>query len=355
MSRDLIDKIARAVLYEGYILYPYRPCVKSQQRWTFGGLYPPAWTNIQRAGDPSFMRTECLVTGDRSSSLQVSVRFLHLIDRTVGKITERVVAWSDEVEPMYEPVDSLRIGEVQHHPWQEAADREVDVPAFSLGDLLESPRELKFDFPASRTLEPLRQDAGMVAGVLIRQQQAVDGLVELSAVELEPALFKVIVTIRNRTAIELGGDTNRDDVLMRSLVSTHAILTVSGGEFVSQTDPPQKWKARAAACQNVGNWPVLVGTEPARDTVLASPIILYDYPQIAPESPGDLFDATEIDEILSLRILTLTDDEKRAAAGVDSKARDLLARTESLAREQLMGLHGTMRGMKPVGQEQSHA
>ena len=82
--------------------------------------------------------------------------------------------------------------------------------------------------------------------------------------------------------------------------------------------------------------------------MLSSPIILYDYPQIAPESPGDLFDATEIDEILTLRILTLTEDEKRAMSDVDDRARALLERTESLAREQLMGLHGTIRGLRPI-------
>ena len=100
--------------------------------------------------------------------------------------------------------------------------------------------------------------------------------------------------------------------------------------------PPQ-------ACRNVGGWPVLVGEEGTRDTMLSSPIILYDYPQIAPESPGDLFDGTEIDEILTLRIMTLTDEEKRAAIGLDSRARDLLSRTENLSREQLYDLHGVMR------------
>jgi hypothetical protein len=88
----------------------------------------------------------------------------------------------------------------------------------------------------------------------------------------------------------------------------------------------------------------MVGETGGRDTMLASPIILYDYPELAPESPGDLFDATEIDEILTLRILTMTDDEKREMRGTDPRADALLARTEALAREELMRLHGTMRG-----------
>jgi hydrogenase maturation protease len=64
---------------------------------------------------------------------------------------------------------------------------------------------------------------------------------------------------------------------------------------------------------------VLVGKEGTADSILSSPIILYDYPKVAPESPGDLFDATEIDEILTLRILALTDEEKREMAAIDSR------------------------------------
>src|SRR5262249_45077554 len=139
----------------------------------------------------------------------------------------------------------------------------------------------------------------------------------------------------------------RDGALLRSLVSTHAILGVRFGEFVSLLDPPEPWREAAAACRNVGTWPVLVGEEGQKNTLLSSPIILYDYPQVAPESPGNLFDGTEIDEILTLRILTLTDEEKRAAAAVDGRVRDLLARTASLARDELLGLHGTVRGLRP--------
>jgi hydrogenase maturation protease len=144
------------------------------------------------------------------------------------------------------------------------------------------------------------------------------------------------------------GGASRDDALLRSLVSTHTILVVRGGEFISLLDPPEVWREAAAACRNVGTWPVLVGEEGDHDTMLSSPIILYDYPQVAPESPGDLFDATEIDEILTLRILTLTDEEKRAAAAVDGRVRELLVRTETLAREELLGLHGTVRGLRPL-------
>jgi hydrogenase maturation protease len=143
--------------------------------------------------------------------------------------------------------------------------------------------------------------------------------------------------------MEADGNLDRDEAMLRTLASSHAILGVRGGEFVSLLDPPEGFREAAAACRNVGTWPVLVGAEGQREMMLASPIILYDYPQVAPESPGDFFDGTEIDEMLTLRIMTLTDEEKGAMAAVDARARALLARTESMPPDQRLGLHGTMR------------
>ncbi|MBI1914785.1 MAG: hypothetical protein HYS12_08615 [Planctomycetes bacterium] len=156
----------------------------------------------------------------------------------------------------------------------------------------------------------------------------------------------------NRTALDGLAAEDREQVLRHTLVSTHTILHVQEGAFVSLLDPPPGWKAHAEACQNVGTWPVLAGAEGSTDTILSSPIILYDYPQVAPESPGDLFDATEIDEVLTLRILTLTEDEKREMAA-DERTRRLLERTEALGRNQLLGLHGAVRGLRPLKQEEA--
>ena len=129
------------------------------------------------------------------------------------------------------------------------------------------------------------------------------------------------------------------------------MIGVTAGEFVSLLEPPAELQSLAADCENVGAWPVLVGDPGQRDTMLASPIILYDYPQIAPESAGDLFDGTEIDEILSLRIMTLTDDEKREIRESDERARLILERTESMPVEQFMKLHGALRGLRPLAEK----
>jgi hydrogenase maturation protease len=159
-------------------------------------------------------------------------------------------------------------------------------------------------------------------------------------------LFKVSIRVQNLTPLETPAE-NRDAALMQSLVSTHTILGMKGGEFVSLLEPPAELQELASGCENVGAWPVLVGAQGQRDTLLAFPIILYDYPQIAPESPGDLFDGTEIDEILSLRIMTLTDEEKNEIRNSDDRARQILERTESMPAEQFMKLHGAMRNLHP--------
>jgi hydrogenase maturation protease len=179
----------------------------------------------------------------------------------------------------------------------------------------------------------------------------IEGVVQMGTERIGDDLFKVTVQVLNQTPLEDPGGRSREEALLHSLVSTHTILGVRGGEFVSLMDPPERWREAVAGCCNVGAWPVLVGEEGQKDTMLSAPIILYDYPRIAPESPGDLFDCTEIDEILTLRILTLTEAEKEEVAAVDERARALLERTEALAREQLLGLHGTLR---PVQEEKDH-
>ena len=64
---------------------------------------------------------------------------------------------------------------------------------------------------------------------------------------------------------------------------------------------------------------------------------------IAPESPGDLFDGGEIDQLLILNILSLTEEEKAEMRATDPRAREILERTEALTPEELMRLHGTIR------------
>ena len=307
---EIVDRVTRAVLYEGYLLYPYRAsAVKNQHRWTFGALYPSLYSKAQGGFDATEMCTECLLISKKNALLTVQLRFLHLISR--GDTGQA---------------------------WQEGEEREVSVPPAHLNDLLAGSILFPFAFPQAQSL---------LNGVYWRQE-SVQGSIELSAMEVEDSVFKITARVRNESAFE---GSERNEALLRSTVSTHIIFQVENGEFLSLLDPPPQFRHLIASCKNKGNWPVLIGENGETHTILASPIILYDYPQVAPESPGDLYDSTEIDEILMLRILTLTDAEKEEIRNVDDRARQLLERTENLPPEHFMKLHGAIRGMKKTSEQ----
>jgi hypothetical protein len=354
MNQSLLDKLTRALLYEGYILYPYRPSVKNQQRWTFGGIYPPSWSQAQEGTDACAMQTQCLLEIGSGAALRISIRFLHLVDRTIGQLSPPLHELPSAMEPDYQLVQSLQVGAKHYQAWQEALEREVDLGKIDVPSLLARPVHKTFSFAYQKTIEPLRSAGGAIVAILIRRQEAIEGAIDVSATRVGESLLRVSVRISNRTELASAATSSRDDALMRALVSTHTILHAENSQFVSLTDPPDQWSQQARECVNIGAWPVLVGKPGERDTILSSPIIVEDYPKIAPESPGDLFDSSEIDEILTLRIMTLTDEEKRMAQGTDQRVRDLMARTESLARDQLMGLHGTLRDIAPQPQQPHH-
>lgn len=336
--------IANAVLYEGYILYPYRPSsAKNRQRWTFGGLFPRDYARAA-GGDPCRMQTECLIEGGADTVVEARLRFLHIVTREVGAFEPPMTTWDDNAAPAPRLVPSLEVDGTPHLAWEEAMEREVPVPPVSLARLHEGALEVPFAFPASTEREPIRTANGAVAGLVIRTAAAVAGHLTLSAAPVAPRVFRLTVRIENLTPLEATSRARRQLAEKKSFASTHLLLGAQGGLFVSAIDPPPALRAAASACVNEGAWPVLVGEPGARDLMLAAPIILYDHPQIAPESPGDLFDATEIDEILSLRILTMTDEEKREMAAADPRGRALLERTEALTPDDLARLHGTLRG-----------
>ncbi|MBA3767205.1 MAG: hypothetical protein H0W99_09500 [Acidobacteria bacterium] len=346
MNLERVEKIANAVLYEGYILYPYRSSsVKNQQRWNFGALCPQSYSEAQGGTEAYVMQTQCLITGDERATLDLKVRFLHLLSREVGQLAVQPSDLPAGAEPFFQTVAALEIGGRIYQTWQEAVEREVTLSGLNLNELVAEGKRQMFSFPCKQETEPLLEPDGQTVGVIARKQEAIEGAIEVSAKHASSQVFKVTVRILNLISLEDANHKSRDEALMRSFVSTHTILNVSDGEFVSLLEPPEALREIAASCSNTGTWPVMVGEEGERGCMLSSPIILYDYPQIAPESAGDLFDGTEIDEILTLRIMTLTDEEKREMRGVDERARQILERTETLAPEQMMKLHGAMRGV----------
>jgi hypothetical protein len=332
---DPVEKIAAAVLYEGYVLWPYRRSAqKNQRRWTFGRVYPRAYSKAEGGNDPWLMQTQCLVVGQKPT-VEVKVRFLHVVERRIGR---------KDAQGALEFVDELRVGGERYLAWEEAAEREVVIPSLGLADL-ETPMRAMISVPAGIDEEPLADDGGELVGALVLSWRSLEGTVEVEAEPVREGLFRLTVKVMNTTPWR---GQNREETLEQTLVSTHTILKVEGGEFVSLMDPPEELKRLAQECENVKTWPVLAGEEGDRHTILSSPIILYDYPQIAPESPGDLFDGGEIDQLLTLSILSLTDEEKDEARATDPRAREILDRSESLTGEDLMGLHGAVRSFQTL-------
>ena len=347
MSQSTLDRIVAATLYEGYILYPYRPSsVKNQVRWTFGGVHPRSWSEATGGTDPWIVQTECLIRATDATAITVRVRFLQLVTRTVARLEPPARVLTTDALARLEDVDELRVRGVNHRAWDEATEIAIDGGTHGLQALLEGEVVVEHPIPADEDLELLLDERELIVGALHRERQPMVAEVTITAVSASKDLVRVRVVVRNVSAFRVDGD--RERALRSSLVSTHAILTAEHGEWLSLADPPADAVEAAAACRNVGLWPVLVGDVGDSDTVLASPIILEDHPQVAPESSGDLFDATEIDEILSLRILALTDDEKAEMRASDSRARALLDRTEALTGDDLMRMHGTIREVRPV-------
>ncbi|MCU1304163.1 MAG: hypothetical protein JWQ87_4447 [Candidatus Sulfotelmatobacter sp.] len=351
MNLQAVEKIAKAVLYEGYMLYPYRPSsVKNQQRWNFGVLCPQSYCEAQNGGEASIMLTECLVEGSSLTGIEVRVRFLQLVARSVGELTTPVSELPGEV-PEFRLVERLEANGRVYRPWQEAIERELVLPVYNVEALSHAQIHESFSFADEKQIEHLQSGNGELAGIIVRERKAIRGALEVMAERIEDGVFKVSVLVRNTTPFELAEDSSRDQALLSSMASTHTVIGVQDGRFVSQIAPHEHLREEAARCKNVGTWPVLVGEEGQRDTMLSAPIILYDYPQIAPESAGDLFDGTEIDEILSLRIMTLTDDEKLEMSQSDERARQMLKRTETMPMEHFMKLHGVMRSLRPLKED----
>ncbi len=339
MNRDLAKKVADAVLYEGYMLYPYRPsAIKNRQRWTFGILYPPAYNEVGQGTERAAMHSECLVMADADASVQIQLRFLHLLARQVARA----------VKDRFEAAASLMVDGRLSESWDAGVERAVE---FEVALEAERIRKLGFAFHGLNQSEGLYDSSGQIAGSLTQTQREVSGTVTVEAHKLTERIWKIAVDVCNTTDSPEGEDANRDEALLRSLLSAHTILTVSGGEFVSLLDPPEDLRELVSKCKNIGNFPVLAGNEGEREMMLCSPIVLYDYPQIAPESAGDFYDATEMDEMLTLRVMTLTDDEKSEMRQADDHARNLLQRTEESAREQLARTHGAIRSMRPVSEK----
>jgi hypothetical protein len=318
---DRVRTIADAVLYEGYLLYPYRAnSRKNQTRWQFGVLGPQR-AEERGIGEDDTMSAQVLLDSE-SASLSVVVRFLQLQRRTAER---------DTGDGLFQPVDELTTGAQTWLTWDEAVERELSFGPLAVADLL-SGQTISLGVPGGVDIETLD------GGRLVRSRSELIGELTLTT-ERDDGLLRISLEVRNTGA----PPGNKDDAIAASFIGTHLIGEAIDGKFVSLLDPPPPAVDAVARCRQHRCFPVLAGPQGDFDLMLISPIILYDHPEIAEQSEGALFDSTEIDEILTLRVMTMTDEEKAAARATDPLAAQIIDRCDSMSPEAMLNLHGVLR------------
>ncbi|MEU7813441.1 hypothetical protein [Pseudonocardia sp. NPDC049154] len=325
--------VADAVLFEGYLLYPYRASAqKNRIRWQWGVLVPQGYG--ADSGETSANRTECVLeTRGPDPVLHLRLRFLHRERRTV-------------TGPGGEPVEAVEVGAARHVSFEEGRPRHVDavLPLVAgAGDLL-----VPVHVEGDRAVETLHHPDGGVAGHVVRTREPLDAEIRVRADE-PPGPYPVLrlrVEVHNQASVPPGA--TREEALDRAVIGTHLLLGLDRAVFLSPTDPPE-WAAPVVVeCRCEHAWPALAGPEGRSDLLLSAPIILADHATIAPESRIDLFDGTENDELLTLRTMTLTDAEKAEARATDPRAAALLDAVDGLPPEYLERLHGAIRSPVPT-------
>jgi hypothetical protein len=344
---EQLSAVADAVLYEGYLLYPYRrSSAKNRVRWQFGVLFPRDWVEsdgpavpgVSGSADSWYQQTECLLRIRRpgNASVRVRIRYLQMQRKQVEE-TGR--------DGRHHAVESLHTDDgTVHLTFDEAVPRACDVEV-PLDELLDTGRTVPVGAAAGVDVEPLPAGAGRV----VRHRDEVRAETTVTAERLSDDLCRLRVRTTN-TGPAPEPRTARDEALRRALIAAHTLVGGYGVEFVSLIDPPTDLADPARACRNEFTFPVLGGeAEDAGHILLSAPIILPDHPQVAPESPGDLHDAGEIDEILTLRTMLLTDEEKREARATDPRAAAILDRVDTMPHEVFERLHGAIRSLTPAG------
>lgn len=317
MSRDRARAVADAVLYEGYLLYPYRgTSSKNQSRWQFGVLGPPG-AAADGHGEDDALAAQFLVRS--VGAITLVVRFLQLQRRHA----QRAVAGG------FEAVDELTTPAGSWLTWDEAVECETCFGPLPLNDA-------PWTLPVTAT--PATDIEAVDGGRLVRQRHEVRGRLTVSA-EPDGDLLRISVHLANTGAPA----TDKNDALARSMIGTHVIAEAVGGEFVSLLEPPAGAAGAASRCTQHRCFPVLAGPPGAHDMLLISPIILYDHPEVAEQSDTALFDCTEIDEILTLRVMTMTDEEKAQARATDARAAQIIDRCDAMSAEDMGRLHGVLR------------
>ena len=334
MTLNQVREIADAVLYEGYLLYPYRASSsKNQSRWQFGVLGPPQASAASFSEAPG-MAMQCLLRpgniGSPAATVTIHLRFLQLQVRQTQRL---------DAAGSYQPVESLQVDGSTVLSWDEAVEREITLPEVRLSQ----PAEYPLEFPGGEEIEPVTEKSGGQLGRIVRRRWPITARLRTST-EVDDGFYRLSVQVENSHPEPVSG---KDAAIRVSLIGAHLLIQAHDAEFVSLLEPPDEAVQAAERCRQQRCFPVLAGVPGSTDILLGAPIILYDYPEIAAQSRGALFDSTEIDEILTLRVMTMTEQEKAEARATDPRARTIIDRCDGMSPADLQQLHGILRDPYP--------
>jgi hypothetical protein len=285
-----LETLVDSLLYEGYALYPYTPgATKNATPTPFGIVYPPAYAEANPATF-DHLRAECVIAALEQAELKATVRFLH--------------ASGDR---------------------HQAAERRLELPPTTLADLAGDGVGTEFEFEGDARIE---------------------GRVRLRAELLDGGLARVRMCVHNSTRVDGAAELTRGEALRSSLISTLVVVETSAGRFVSPLERDGVAGRAVAACASVNTFPLLAN--PSDTAILGAAFVLPDHPAMAPESLGNLFDNTEIEEALLLHVHALSDDEREQISEQDEAVREMLARAQETTPEEIMQLHGRLEEIEPA-------
>ncbi len=335
---SVLESLTKTLLYEGYSLFPYyRMAIKNQKPIPFGVVFPLDY-NAQNENSHSHIQSQTIITGNDDLIVNITIRFLHL--RRI-----EILQYDKENNNNIVPVNNLNAYDKSYHSGWQTIERVIITGDIVMTDLVKNGKTISVEFGKKYECENIYAKNNEVIGNEVINVSAIDGAIYIIADELEPDVFRVTVSVTNTTAVENATSVKRDDALLCSFLSTHIILQAQGGEFISHQDPEEKWKEQIAQCNNIHTWPILI--DKSNSTLLCSPIIVYDYPEINPQSSGDLFDSTEIEEALLLHVNILSDEEKKRIGGNDEKLQAMLNKVTGMTPEDLNVYHSMMKNSAP--------
>lgn len=284
-------QIVNTMLYEGRGIYPYwAPSTRRPREcFTFGRLYPKAFSERKTGGEPYAMQAECLIKSRGGEArLKVTLGFLQPIMRNIG-VFEKVLQRIPENAVLdFQEAPELEVGGKVFQAWMEARERKV---SHRVEDVSRT-ESIGFAFPATESRETICNEEGRIAAVVLRRHAVLEGRLDIRLTRLQEGLFRVCARVVNLSAMDPPDLENPQMVLLRTFASAHLILEAESGEFISLLETPPEFKLFADECKNIGCWPVLARDEVAggRTVMLASPIILHDYPKTLCDGGGEFFD-----------------------------------------------------------------